>query len=84
MGLKVYIKWFDKKTENFIHDEYSIDLGDDDTIIEETINPDINIINAGSFDVISDWVPFLQKHINHKIELDKYDYQVAFEYRDEW
>ncbi|OAT31460.1 colicin E3-like toxin immunity protein [Proteus myxofaciens] len=84
MGLKVYIKWFDKKNENFIHDEYSIDLGDDDTIIEETISPDINIINAGSFDVISDWVPSLQKHINHKIELDKYDYQVAFEYRDEW
>lgn len=84
MGLKVYLQWFDKKNEDFIGNEYSVDLGDDDTIIEETISPDINIINAGSFDVISDWVPSLQKHINHKIELDKYDYQVAFEYRDEW
>ncbi|MEQ4925412.1 colicin E3-like toxin immunity protein [Proteus hauseri] len=63
-----------------MHDEYSIVLGDDDTIIEETISPDINIINTGSFYVISDWIPSLQKYINHKIELDKYDYQVAFEY----
>ncbi|UDN35769.1 cloacin immunity family protein [Proteus vulgaris] len=84
MGLKVYLQWFDKKNEDFIGNEYSVDLGDDDTIIEETINPDINIINNGGFDVISDWAPSLQKHINHKIELDKYDYQVAFEYRDKW
>ncbi len=84
MGLKVYLKWFDKKTEEFISDEYSIDLGDDDTIIEQAVNPKENIINAGSFDMVSVWVPYLQKLIKHKIELGKYDYQVAFEYRDNW
>ena len=84
MGLKVYIKWFDKKTEDFIDDEYSIDLGDDDTIIGQTINPNDNIINAGSFDVIPAWVPHLQKHLTHQIVLDKYDYQVSFDYRDQW
>ncbi|EIU7555549.1 MULTISPECIES: colicin E3-like toxin immunity protein [Providencia] len=85
MGLRVYMKWFDKKTEDFIGDEYSVDLGDDDTVIEQTINPrEENIINAGSFDVVSAWVSNLQKYLNHKIELDKYDYQVSFDYRDNW
>ncbi|EGT3632096.1 cloacin [Morganella morganii] len=84
MGLKVYVKWFDKKTEDFINDEYSEDLGDDDTIIHQTVNPNENIINAGSFDVISAWVPCLQKHLTNKIDLSKYDYQVSFDYRDKW
>ena len=84
MGLKVHLQWFDKKTEDFIGKEYSIDLGDDDTIIEQTINPKENIINNGWFDVVSSWVPYLQKYLTHKIELDKYDYQVAFAYRDSW
>ncbi|WP_338051117.1 colicin E3-like toxin immunity protein [Proteus penneri] len=52
--------------------------------MEQTVNPTENIINAGSFDVISAWVPYLQKYIKHKIELNKYDYQVAFDYRDKW
>lgn len=84
MGLKIHLQWFDKKTENFIGKEYSADLGDDDTVIEQTVNPAENIINNGGFDVISVWVPYLQKHLSHKIELDKYDYQVAFDYRDNW
>ncbi|SUC49841.1 colicin immunity protein [Proteus mirabilis] len=84
MGLKIDLTWFDKKTESFIGEEYSVDLGDDDTVIEQTVNPTENIINAGSFDVISAWVPYLQKYIKHKIELNKYDYQVAFDYRDKW
>lgn len=37
MGLRVYMKWFDKKTEDFIGDEYSVDLGDDDTVIEQLL-----------------------------------------------
>ncbi|MGL5954056.1 Microcin-E3 immunity protein [Providencia rustigianii] len=84
MGLKIHLTWFDKQTEEYINQEYSIDLGDDDSIIEETINPDENIINNGSFDVISDWVFYLQNHMKHSIELHKYDYQVAFDYRDKW
>ncbi len=84
MGLKVYVKWFDKKTEDFINDEYSKDLGDDDTVITQTVNPKENIINAGSFDVIPAWVPYLQKYITNKIDLGKYDYQVSFDYRDNW
>lgn len=85
MGLKINLTWFDKKTEEFIGEEYSRDLGDDDTIIEQTVNPkDENIINNGGFDVVSAWVPYLQEHIKHKIDLNKYDYQVDFAYRDNW
>ena len=53
MGLKVHLQWFDKKTEDFIDKEYSVDLGDDDTVITQTVNPTENIINNGWFDVIS-------------------------------
>ena len=84
MGLKINLTWFDKKTEEFIAEEYSQDLGDDDTVIEQTVNPKENIINNGGFDVIPDWVPHLQKHLNHQIVLDEYDYQVSFDYRDQW
>ncbi|CAM8371543.1 cloacin [Morganella morganii subsp. morganii] len=84
MGLKVHLQWFDKKTEDFIDKEYSVDLGDDDTVITQTVNPTENIINNGWFDVISAWVPYLQNHLKHKIDLGKYDYQVAFAYRDSW
>ncbi|VDY33222.1 Microcin-E3 immunity protein [Morganella morganii] len=69
MGLKVHLQWFDKKTEDFIDKEYSVDLGDDDTVITQTVNPTENIINNGWFDVISAWVPYLQNHLKHKIDL---------------
>ncbi|OBU11206.1 colicin E3-like toxin immunity protein [Morganella psychrotolerans] len=84
MGLKLRLEWFDKKTELLIGEEYSKDLGDDDTVIEQTVKPKENIINNGGFDVIPAWVSYLQKHLAHKIELDKYDYQVSFDYRDTW
>ena len=52
MGLKLRVYWFDKKTENFIGEEYSKDFGDDDFLIEETVNPqNENIINNGEFDL---------------------------------
>ncbi|CAB5594918.1 colicin E3-like toxin immunity protein [Providencia rettgeri] len=84
MGLKIHLVWFDKQTEEYVGEEYSLDLGDDDSIIEETINPEENIINNGCFDMVSDWVSNLQNHIKHNIEFSKYDYQVSFDYRDEW
>lgn len=84
MGLKIHLVWFDKQTEEYVGEEYSLDLGDDGSIIEETINPEENIINNGSFDMVSDWISNLQNHIKHKIEFSKYDYQVSFDYRDEW
>lgn len=84
MGLKIHLVWFDKQTEEYVGEEYSLDLGDDDSIIEETINSEENIINNGCFDMVSDWVSNLQNHIKHNIEFSKYDYQVSFDYRDEW
>lgn len=84
MGLKINLTWFDKRNEDFVGEEYSPDLGDDDTIIKQTVNPNDNIINNGGFDVIPAWVSYLQEYITHKIELDKYTYQVSFDYRDQW
>ncbi|WP_438872317.1 colicin E3-like toxin immunity protein [Providencia hangzhouensis] len=74
--------WFDKQTEEYVGEEYSLDLGDNDSIIEETINPEENIINNGCFDVVSDWGSNLQYYIKRKIDFSKYDCQVSFDYLD--
>ncbi|PWC10540.1 colicin E3-like toxin immunity protein [Brenneria corticis] len=84
MGLKVHLQWFDKKTEEFIGEEYSPDLGDDDAIIESTLAPKENVINDGWFDLVDSWIFTLQPHFKQQIESSKYDYQVAFDYRDKW
>ncbi|WP_434670890.1 colicin E3-like toxin immunity protein (plasmid) [Klebsiella sp. B345] len=83
MGLKLHTQWFDKVSEEIIGDEYSKDLGDNDTLINETIKPnDENVINNGVFDLRIEWVPAIQKHVNHKIDLNKYLYQISFDYLD--
>ncbi|KMK23085.1 cloacin [Pluralibacter gergoviae] len=85
MGLKLHTQWFDKVSEELIDEEYSKDFGDTDSIIDETVNPgDENIINNGVFDLNKEWIPIIQKHIGHKIDLNKYDYQISFDYRDKW
>nr|WP_241391571.1 colicin E3-like toxin immunity protein [Yersinia frederiksenii]ULG19872.1 cloacin [Yersinia frederiksenii] len=85
MGLKLRVNWYDKKTELLVGQEYSQDFGNDDFLIEETVNPkDENIINNGEFDLEYGWVIPIQKHIVHKIEMNTYDYQIAFEYSDTW
>ncbi|EMH0087420.1 colicin E3-like toxin immunity protein [Proteus mirabilis] len=85
MGLKLRIYWFDKKTKDFIGEEYSKDFGDNDFLIEETVNPkNENIINNGEFDLKKEWINAIQKYVTHKIDPDKYNYFIAFDYRDNW
>ncbi|WEF10307.1 cloacin immunity family protein [Pectobacterium actinidiae] len=84
MGLKLRVNWFNKTTDDFIGKEYSNDFGDDDKIIEALGLPLDDTMNNGFFDVTPDWLPILQPHIAHKIDLKKFDYQVAFDYRDAW
>ncbi|EJF7710261.1 MULTISPECIES: colicin E3-like toxin immunity protein [Providencia] len=85
MGLKLHTQWFDKQTGEFMGEEYSEDFGDDDFLIDKTIDPkDENIINNGVFDLQKEWVIEIQSHVIHQIDLDKFVYQVSFDYRDEW
>ncbi len=51
MGLKLNIAWFDKKTEEFIGEEYSRDLGDDGSVIEKLGLPIEDNINNSRFNV---------------------------------
>ncbi len=51
MGLKLNIVWFDRKSEEFIGEEYSGDLGDDGSVIEKLGLPIQDNINNGGFDV---------------------------------
>ena len=82
MGLKLNLTWFDKKTEDFKGEEYSKDFGDDGSVIESLGMPLKDNINYGGFDVKKSWVPLLQPYFKNKIEVDKYWYQISFDYRD--
>ncbi|WP_097306107.1 colicin E3-like toxin immunity protein [Pseudomonas chlororaphis] len=84
MGLKVRLDWYDKKTDLGEGQEYSEDLGDDASIFGALGLPVENNVNNGGFDVGRAWVSVLQHHFAHVIDLAAYDYQVSFDYRDQW
>ena len=81
MGLEVELSWYDKKTERIVEDETSEDFGNDCTIVE-ALNLSIKKnVNNGCFDVGREWLANLQPLFVHRIELNKFDYQVSFNYR---
>lgn len=84
MGIKVRLDWFDKKTEIADGQEYSVDLGDDGSVIEALGLMSEPEIYDGGFDVLATWIPHLQPLFNHRIEPAAFDYQVAFRYRRAW
>ena len=85
MGLKIRLQWFDKITEPGEGREYSKDFGDDASIMVDGLGmPTKDRVNNGSFDIKKGWVTVLQPYFNHRIELQRYDYQVSFDYREKW
>ncbi|MBT2338692.1 MULTISPECIES: colicin E3-like toxin immunity protein [Pseudomonas] len=84
MGLKLRLEWYSKKTESYEGEEYSKDFGEDSGVIDALGVPLSNSINNGGFDVPLEWVDILQPHFQHPIDWASYDYQVAFDYRDNW
>ncbi|EKN3948187.1 cloacin immunity family protein [Yersinia enterocolitica] len=84
MGLKLHLDWFDKKTELCKGEEYSADLQSDGSVIEQLGLQIENNINNGGFDIEEYWIPILQKYFFHQINTSEYDYQISFDYRDEW
>ncbi|MCW7762258.1 colicin E3-like toxin immunity protein [Photorhabdus luminescens] len=73
MGLKLNIAWFNIKTEEFIGEEYSRDLGDDGSVIEKLGLPIEDNINNGALDVKKEWVPTLESYFKNKIETGGFD-----------
>ncbi|WP_434674074.1 colicin E3-like toxin immunity protein [Pseudomonas sp. R1-15] len=84
MGLKLRLEWYGKQIESFEGEEYSGDLGDDGAVIDALGIPFENNINNGGFNVPLEWVEILRPYFQHSIDWDRYDYQVAFDYRDSW
>lgn len=84
MGLKLRLEWFDKQTENFQGEEFSDDLGDDESVLNALGIPVENNINNGGFNVGSQWVAIIQPYFRHTIEITDFDYQISFDYRENW
>ena len=83
MGLRVELDWFDKETEHVVGQEYSIDFGEDSAVMDKLQIPVAHNLNNGGFDVKSEWLVVLQPLFQHSIDMDVYDYQVSFVYRDQ-
>ncbi|MDC9591496.1 cloacin immunity family protein [Xenorhabdus sp. XENO-10] len=81
MGIQLNLTWFDKKNEEFLGEEYSQDMGYDNSIIESCGLPLHDTLNNGIFDVLEAWVPILQVHFKHLIDFNKYFYQISFDYK---
>ncbi|WLS80557.1 colicin E3-like toxin immunity protein [Erwinia pyri] len=85
MGLQLKLNWFEKETEEFTGKEYSQDLGDDVSVIERL---DLSVeedINNGEFEVKQGFASVLQPYFKHEIEINKFDYFVAFNYqKNKW
>ncbi|PAU99272.1 hypothetical protein CBG25_20185 [Arsenophonus sp. ENCA] len=84
MGLKLRLSWFEKTADDIAGEEYSRDLRDDGSVIEQLGLTIEDNVNNGEFNVKSHWVTVLNPYFNHKIQYDKYDYFVSFDYADEW
>jgi hypothetical protein len=84
MGIKVRLNWYDKETEIGVGKEYSVDLGDDGSVIEALGLMAEPEIYDGGFDVLAAWIPHLQPLFSHRIEPAVFDYQVSFRYRQVW
>lgn len=82
MGLKLNLSWFDKSTEVCVCEVYSVDLGNDCSVIEHLGLP--IEVNNGEFRIKPEWVDILQPYFKHKIKYDYYDYFVSFDYADDW
>lgn len=82
MGLKLRLTWFDKKNENFVDEEYSKDLGDDESVIDALGLPLEDSINNGEFEVSNNFARILKVYFKNSISLDDFHYFIAFDYRD--
>lgn len=84
MGIRVRMHWFDKAKALSVDREYSADLGGHNAIFKSIgLSVDHNV-NNGNFPVEKHWVTFMQPLFYHWIDLEHYDYQVAFDYKDKW
>ncbi|MHC8304590.1 colicin E3-like toxin immunity protein [Pseudomonas sp. PB3P13] len=84
MGLKLRLEWYDKTTEIGEGREFTDDLREDVSVLEALGIPTENTINNGGFDVQTSWVTILQPYFRHLIDIDSYDYQISFDYRNTW
>ena len=82
MGLTVKLSWYDKKTECIVENERSEDFGGDVTIVQALSLSTKYDVNNGRFDVEREWLTTLQPLFEHRIDLNEFNYQVSFDYKN--
>ena len=82
MGLKLRLAWYEKSTEQGEGVEFSQDFGGDVSVMDELGLSIDHDINNGEFDVANEWLTILQPLFVHSIDLELFNYQISFNYKN--
>lgn len=78
MSYKIRLQWFNKKTSEGEGKEFSGILDNSIYFLDKIGLSDEPQIYNGVYDVRNGWLQHIQPYFQHQINLQQYDYQLAF------
>lgn len=78
MSYKIRLQWFNQQTSQGEGKELSDVLDSNIYFLDKIGLSDEYQIYAGVYDVVGEWLPYIQPYFKHQLNLQKYDYQLAF------
>ncbi|MDF7679445.1 colicin E3-like toxin immunity protein [Enterobacteriaceae bacterium ESL0689] len=78
MSYKMRLQWFNKQTAEGEGKKFS-DVLDNNVYFLDKIGLSNELqIYDGVYDVIVEWLPYIQPYFQHQLDLQRYNYQLAF------
>ena len=78
MSYKIRLQWFDKQTSEGEGKEFSGVLDNNVYFLDKIGLSNEPQIYDGVYDVVVEWLPYIQPYFQHQLNLQRYDYQLAF------
>ncbi|MBT0729346.1 colicin E3-like toxin immunity protein [Rosenbergiella nectarea] len=78
MSYKIRLQWFNKQTSEGEGKEFSGVLDNSVYFLDKIGLSDEPQIYDGVYDVVIEWLPYIQSYFQHQLNLQRYDYQLAF------
>lgn len=78
MSYKMRLHWFNKENADGEGKEFSAVLDNSVYFLDKLGLSGESDIYDGGYDVKADWLQYIQSYFQHQINLQQYDYQLAF------
>ncbi|MBV4413707.1 hypothetical protein J0B02_12915 [Enterobacteriaceae bacterium YMB-R22] len=78
MSYRMRLQWFNKQTTEGEGKEFSAILDNSVYFLDKLGLSDESEIYDGGYVVKVDWLPYIQQYFQNQINLQQYDYQLAF------